>query len=217
MTKEKQAPVRALSTEISPDALSYDIVMEAPNPLLRPAHSGHLGIVRALIRTGAAEGAFDRELAHDTVETALFFENLAQALRTGYFVFEDARTGALTCSAVPAYLYWPDRNGAVPAGFGMFKRLDDIYELWLTAIEPRMRGHGHGRAMLDALFATPAGRLAFVVRVQKLARTTPHMAHLLDVHGFKPIRATPSVLWFVRHDAPAGWAHRIRHAPLVIH
>lgn len=184
---------------------------------LRPAHAGHLGTVRALIRAGAADGAFDQELATGSLEAELFFENLARALRTGYFAFEDARTGALTVAAVPAYMYWPDPGRETPAGFGMFKALEEIYELWLAALDPGVRGLGHGRAMLDALFATPTGRLAYVVRLQKLSRTAAPMAHLLEAHGFETVRETPGVCWFVRRDAPALWRSRVRYAPLVVH
>ena len=70
--------------------------------MLQPAHVGHLSILRSLIRDGAARGSFDRELATDSREAALFFSNLRQALDTGYFVEEDPRTGDLTTVAVPA-------------------------------------------------------------------------------------------------------------------
>ncbi|HYR01160.1 MAG TPA: hypothetical protein VET86_14020, partial [Casimicrobiaceae bacterium] len=67
--------------------------------MLQPAHVGHLSILRSLIRDGAARGSFDRELATDSREAALFFSNLRQALNTGYFVEEDPRTGDLTTVA----------------------------------------------------------------------------------------------------------------------
>ena len=80
--------------------------------MLQPAHVGHLPVLRALIRDGAARGAFDRALAGDSRDAALFFSNLRQALNTGYFVVEDPRTGDLATVAVPGYVYLPDRGGA---------------------------------------------------------------------------------------------------------
>ena len=75
--------------------------------MLQPAHVGHLALLRALIREGAAEGSFDRELASDTPESAAFFEKLKRALVTGYFVEEDLRSGKIETVAVPGYVFWP--------------------------------------------------------------------------------------------------------------
>src|SRR5262245_203546 len=136
--------------------------------MLAPAHAGHLPTLRALIREGAADGSFDPELAGNSAETSLFFANLRQALVTGQFVVEDAR-GVLSQCAVSGYVYWPDKSGNLvePIGFGLFRGFGDFgYELWLTAVASARRGGGHGRALLNSLLATPAGRLAFVARVQ---------------------------------------------------
>jgi hypothetical protein len=54
--------------------------------MLRPAHVVDLPILRALIREGALSGSFDRVLATESREAALFFTNLRQALASGYFV-----------------------------------------------------------------------------------------------------------------------------------
>ena len=40
--------------------------------MLQPAHVGHLALLRSLIREGAAEGSFDRELAAESDEAADF-------------------------------------------------------------------------------------------------------------------------------------------------
>ncbi len=151
--------------------------------MLQPAHVGHLSILRSLIRDGASRGSFDRELATDSSEAALFFSNLRQALNTGYFVEEDPRTGDLTTVAVPGYVYLPDRGGAAnqPIGFGLFKAIDLGFELWLTGVDAEWRGHGHGRAMLTALLATPPGKRAYIVRVHRFGRDSPAMAHLAVV------------------------------------
>ncbi len=75
--------------------------------MLHPAHVGHLGVLRALIRDGASRGGFDRTLATDSRESALFFSNLRRALTTGYFIEEDPTTGDLSTVAVPGYIYTP--------------------------------------------------------------------------------------------------------------
>ena len=48
--------------------------------MLRPANVVDLPILRALIREGALTGSFDRSLATESRESALFFNNLRQAL-----------------------------------------------------------------------------------------------------------------------------------------
>lgn len=182
--------------------------------MIAPAHAGHLATLRALIREGAAEGGFDRELASDSVETKLFFANLRQALVTGYFVVEDAR-GVLSRRAVPGYVYWPeDRNDlSQPVGFGLFRAFGDLgYELWLTGVASAWRHAGHGRALLRALLATSAGRLAWIVRVQHRSESSPVMSRLLADHGYAPARETDTTHYFLRHDAPDGLRDRIRGA-----
>lgn len=180
--------------------------------MLHPAHVGHLPILRSLIRDGAARGGFDRSLATDSRETTLFFSNLRRALTTGYFIEENPTTGDLNTVAVPGYVYHPDRGGAAshPIGFGLFKAIAGGYELWLTGVDPAWRGHGHGRAMLTALLATPAGQRAYVVRVQRFGRDSPAMAHLLASFEYTQASETVHQTWFVRSDAPTELAARIR-------
>jgi GNAT superfamily N-acetyltransferase len=172
--------------------------------MLYPAHVGHLPVLRALIRDGAVRGSFDRELATDSREATMFFSNLRRALTTGYFIDEDPGTGDLKTVSVPGYVYHPERGGGVsqPIGFGLFKAITVGYELWLTGVDPAWRGHGHGRAMLNALLATPAGRRAYVVKVQRFGRDSPAMAHLLASHQYLPTSDTVHHSWFVRADAP---------------
>jgi GNAT superfamily N-acetyltransferase len=172
--------------------------------MLHPAHVGHLPVLRALIRDGAMRGGFDRELATDSREATMFFSNLRRALTTGFFIEEDPATGDLTTVAVPGYVYHPDRGGAAshPIGFGLFKAIAIGYELWLTGVDPAWRGHGHGRTMLRNLLATPAGRRAYVVKVQRFGRDSPAMAHLLAAYDYAPTKETVHHSWFVRADAP---------------
>jgi GNAT superfamily N-acetyltransferase len=181
--------------------------------MLQPAHVIHLPILRALIRDGASRGSFDRELATDSREAALFFSNLRQALKTGYFVEEDPRTGDLTTVAVPGYVYVPDRGGNNPIGFGLFKAAAAGYELWLTGVDAAWRGHGHGRAMLAALLATPEGQRAYVMRVHRFGRDSAAMAHLVSSFGYARVRETVQHSWYVRSDAPAGLLERVRAVP----
>jgi GNAT superfamily N-acetyltransferase len=179
--------------------------------MLHPAHVGHLPILRALIRDGASRGSFDRELATDSREAALFFSNLRQALNSGYFVEEDPRTGDLTTVAVPGYVYVPDGGGANKAiGFGLFKAIDIGFELWLTGVDSEWRGHGHGRAMLTALLATPPGKRAYIVRVHRFGCDSPAMAHLLASFGYVLVQETRHHAVYLRIDAPAELGRRIR-------
>ena len=180
--------------------------------MLHPAHVGHLGVLRALIRDGAARGGFDRALATDSRESNVFFSNLRRALTTGYFIEEDPRSGDLKTVAVPGYVYHPDRGGAAsqPIGFGLFKAIPEGFELWLTGVDPAWRGHGHGRAMLGSLLATPAGSKAYVVRLQRFGRDSPAMAHLLASFDYTQTGNTAAVTQlFLRGDAPPELVARL--------
>jgi ribosomal protein S18 acetylase RimI-like enzyme len=185
--------------------------------MLSPAHGGHLGLLQNWIRSGASEGSFDRELAFDSSESALFFANLRQALVMGYFVQQDREGRLISCSA-SGYIYCPDGTGSrsQPIGFGLFKALANLgYELWLTGVDRAWRGQGHGRAMLSAMLATPAGKHAFVVRVDPSGACGATMQHLLESLHFTAVRDAANLRWFVREDAPAEVAARVRFAPAV--
>jgi ribosomal protein S18 acetylase RimI-like enzyme len=184
--------------------------------MIAPAHAGHLATLRALIREGAAEGGFDRTLATDSAETRQFFATLRQALVTGYFVVEDAR-GVLSRRAVPGYVYWPeDRDDlSQPVGFGLFRAFGDYgYELWLTGVSSAWRRNGHGRAMLAALLATAAGRLAWIVRVQQRSGSGAAMERLLAEHAFAPARETDAMRWYLRDDAPETLRQKFVESPV---
>ena len=172
--------------------------------MLRPANVVDLPILRALIREGALTGSFDRSLATESRESALFFNNLRQALASGYFVEPDPRTGDLATKAVLAFVYLPDEDSTMhrPIGFGLFKASAIGYELWLTGIDAGWRGRGHGRRMLGELLATRPGREAYLVRVQTFGKESPAMAHLLAAFGYKCVRETPQLTLYLRHDAP---------------
>ena len=119
--------------------------------MLRPAHIGHLAMLRSLIRDGARDGSFQPELAWDSAESERFFAELKQALKSGYFVVHDRATQEMSTVAVPGYVYWADENiGAEPpVGFGLFRAVrGGGFELWLAGLEGALRGKGHGKSML---------------------------------------------------------------------
>jgi hypothetical protein len=185
--------------------------------MLTAAHAGHLPTLRAMIRAGAREGSFDRTLAVDSPEVSLFFLNLREALVTGYFVEQDSHGNGVP-RAAPGYVYWPEdrRPEQQPVGFGLFKAFGDFgYELWLTAVDMGWRGVGHGRSMLGALLATPAGRMAWTVRVQRASSSSPAMAHLLAEHGYAAVRESRSQAWYLRQDAPPALVERMQTARIV--
>src|SRR6185369_3837023 len=181
--------------------------------MLTPAHVGHLAMLRSLIRQGAKDGSFDRELGESSPEAEAFFAKLKRALVTGYFV-EEGRSGRIDTVAVPGYVFFPaDRNGSSqPVGFGLFRAIEGGYELWLAGLDLGARGGGHGRALLAALFATPQGQKTWIVRVQRGSRYVAALQHLLDDFGFKWIGDTLRLRWFLRDDAPADLASRVRDA-----
>lgn len=186
--------------------------------MLHAAHAGHLPALRAMIRQGASEGSFDRQLAQDSPDVKLFFENLRQALVTGYFVEQDIH-GYASPRAAPGYVYWPEdrRPDDRPIGFGLFKAFPQFgYELWLTGIDGAWRGCGYGRSLLTSLLATPAGRLAWTVRVQRASASGAVMARLLAEHGYDQVRESRYQMWFLRRDAPPELVDRMRNAPVVV-
>ena len=186
--------------------------------MLAAAHAGHLPALRTMIRAAAAEGSFDRELAvEDSPEVRLFFANLRQALLTGHFIEQDS-SGDGHPVAAPGYVYWPDgqRDDEHPVGFGVFKGFADFgFELWMTGIDSAARGAGHGRRMLAALLGTPAGKLAWTVRVQRDSASSAIMTHLLAAHGYAVARQGQTQAWFLRQDAPAALVERMRAARIV--
>lgn len=169
--------------------------------MLRPAHIGHLALLRALIREGARDGSLQPELARDCEASERFFGELRQALKSGYFVVEDPRTGAMQTVAVPGYVYWADEavGSEPPVGFGLFRAAPGgSYELWITGLDHTLRGKGHGRAMLKALFDTPSGRATRFMRVRREGSDASAIAKLLDEHGFTATRESKHETWFVR-------------------
>jgi hypothetical protein len=180
--------------------------------MLAPAHVGHLAMLRTLIRQAAAEGSFESALAADTPQAVEFFAKIRRALVHGYFIEEDARSGRVESVSVPGYVFWPDdRNSSnPPVGFGLFRAIDGGYELWLASLELGRRGDGHGRALIDALFATPPGRKTWVVRIPRGSRYRSTVEHLLQPHNFDAVGDTPNLRWYLRKSAPAALAARVR-------
>jgi GNAT superfamily N-acetyltransferase len=181
--------------------------------MLQPAHVGHLAMLRTLIRQGAQDGSFDRELGASSPQAEAFFAKLKRALVTGYFV-EEGRGGRIDTVAVPGYVFWPDdrTSGAQPVGFGLFRAIEGGYELWLAGLDLGARGEGHGRQLLAALFATAQGQKTWIVRVQRGSRYVPALQHVIKDFGFNWIGDTMRLRWFLRTDAPAELAARVRDA-----
>ena len=189
--------------------------------MLAPAHVGHLAMLRSLIRQAAAEGSFESSLAADTPQAAEFFVKLKRALTHGYFCEADPRTGRVESVAVPGYVFWPDdrHSGNAPVGFGLFRALQDGYELWLAGLEFGRRGSGYGRSLVDALFSTPQGKTTWVVRIPRGSRYRATVQHLLKPHGFEAAGETSNQRWFVRATAPAALIAKVRemvaaHSPV---
>ncbi|MGH8850214.1 MAG: hypothetical protein ACREYD_04385 [Casimicrobiaceae bacterium] len=171
-------------------------------------------MLRSLIRQNAADGSFDSGLAADSAQSLEFFDKLKRALVHGYFIEEDRQTGRVASVAVPGYVFWPDdrHSGHPPAGFGLFRAIAGGYELWLAALELGRRGGGHGRAMIDSLFATPPGRKTWIVRIPRDSRYRATVEHLLRTHSFDLVGDTTRLRWFLRSDAPAALAMSVRGA-----
>jgi hypothetical protein len=180
--------------------------------MLTPAHVGHLAMLRSLIRQSAAEGSFESSLATDTPQSADFYAKLKRALSQGYFVEEDQKTGRMDAVAVPGYVFWPDdrNSGSPPVGFGLFRALEGGYELWLAGLELGRRGDGHGRALIDALFATTQGKKTWVVRIPRNSRYRATVHQLLLPHGFAAVGDTTRMRWFLRDGAPQSLRAKIR-------
>ena len=130
-------PSVSLSPFLPCPAVSFSYLTDPFRPMLRPANVVDLPILRALIREGALNGSFDRDLATESREALLFFSNLRQALASGYFVEEDPRTGDLATVSVPGYVYLPDGFKDAMA----YLVLIGVLILW-----PRgLLGEAHGR------------------------------------------------------------------------
>ena len=170
-------------------------------------------MLRSLIRQGAQEGSFDRELGASSPESEAFFAKLKAALVSGYFV-EEGRSGKIDTVAVPGYVYWPDdrNSGSQPVGFGLFRAVEGGYELWLAGLDLGARGGGHGRALLAALFSTAQGQQTWIVRVQRGSRYVNALQRLLVEFGFACIGDTKRLRWFLHRDAPPLLASRVRDA-----
>ena len=170
-------------------------------------------MLRSLIRQGARDGSFDRELGATSPEAEAFFAKLKSALVTGYFV-EEGRSGKIDTVSVPGYVFWPDdrNSSSQPVGFGLFRAVEGGYELWLAGLDLGARGTGHGRALLAALFATKQGQKTWIVRVQRGSRYAAPLQHLLADFGFITVGDTLRLRWFLRVDAPAELASRVRDA-----
>ena len=196
------------------NALSWRRIHIGTPQMLQPAHVGHLALLRSLIRQGAVDGSFDRDLAVDSPGAEEFFAKLKRALVTGYFV-EELGSGKLATVAVPGYVFWPDdrHSGTPPVGFGLFRSIDGTgYELWLAGLDLTARGGGQGRALLASLFATPPGQKTYIVRVQRDSRYVNQLQGLLNDFDFTAIGDSSRLRWFLHKDAPNALAAKVRNA-----
>lgn len=179
---------------------------------LVPAHAGHFDWLARMVRDGAAAGSFDAELANDTLAARVFFANLHRALTTGYFLADrgDAKPAQTPASGY-VYVLSNETRAAIPIGFALFKSIGGLgFELWLVAVDPRYRGKGFCKAMLQSALATPAGMLAHIARVNRAGRDCEAIGNALGAAGYRQEREGPDVRWFVRQDAPAALVRLVR-------
>ena len=179
---------------------------------LVPAHAGHLEWMARILREGAADGSFDAELATDSLAAQVFFANLRRALEMGYLL-TDGGDAPPSQTAASGYVYTlPSASrGAIPIGFTLFKSIGGLgFEVWLVGVDRRFRGKGFGKAMLQAVLATPAGMLAHVARVNRAGHDCVAMGKALGAAGYRPERDGPDVRWFVRQDAPQALVRLVR-------
>ena len=181
---------------------------------LIPAHAGHFDWIASLLREGAAEGSFDADLASESLDARVFFDNLRRMLATGTFL-ADRGDSAPVATAASGYVLLAGREGhpSIPVGFVCFKAIDETgFELWLCGIQRRYRGRGFCSAMLAAALRTPAGMLAHVARVHRGGGSSASIRRALERAGYRAVREGPQVLWFVREDAPADVTRRVHAA-----
>ena len=179
---------------------------------LIPAHPGHFDWIAQTLREGAASGSFEAEIGTDSMASRLFFENLRQALQTGYFL-EQRDGGAPGQVAASGYVLVLTKTAdtAMPLGFAFFKSMGGVgFELWLVAVDRRYRGRGFCKAMLQAALGTPAGMLAHVARVSRASADSDAMAKALAAAGYRHERDGPDVRWFVHADAPQALLRLVR-------
>ena len=198
--------------------------------MLQPAHVGHLALLRSLIRQGAAEGSFDRELARRFAGRRGILRQAEARARHRLFrrgcrdgQARDRRGPRLRVLAGrPAQRHAAGRLRPVsrdrrPAG----------YELWLAGLDMTARGGGQGRALLASLFATPPGQKTYVVRVQRDSRYVNDLQHLLAEFGFAAIGDTAAVALVPARRRAAGTrvararqrrrAHRAKLTGIILH
>ena len=89
-----------------------------------------------------------------------------------------------------AYALIYEKDGK-PMGFSIvsFNSINNVYELWISAIWPRHRDVGEGKAMVAELLSKFKGQ-----NVDLMARCTPEseaMFHILTSNGFRHIDTGP--------------------------
>ena len=171
-------------------------------------------MLRSLIRQGAQDGSFDRELGADVAGSrSILREAEARArhrlLRRGrpHRPHRHRRRARLRVLAGrpqhAARSRWASASSA---------RSTAATSCGSPGLDLGARGGGHGRALLAALFATPQGQKTWVLRVQRGSRYVAALQHLLADFGFSWVGDTLRLRWFLRTDAPAELASRVRDA-----
>ncbi len=183
--------------------------------MLRAATPAHAEFLHTMLREGAAEGAFEEEIASDSALASLFFAALDGALATGYLRVPGP-DGHLDREAHVAGYVYAERENAPAIGFGLFREVGGAgsdFELWLTGIAAEARGRGHGRAMMRELLATPPGRMTSLVRCTRKSTHGAVALKLFRDFGFATFRMTPTVLWLVSASASPDLLRRIAELP----
>jgi GNAT superfamily N-acetyltransferase len=172
--------------------------------MIEVAGTEHLALIASLIADGAREGSWDRALAEPGPASQNLMAKIGQALQHGALRQIDPRTGKWIVTRIEGWIYRNDPR-APPVGFGLFKEIQPgVFELWLTAIEPKLQGDGLGREMIRELMATPQGRHTWLARCAVRSQGGRRCAHVLERLGFFVGRRTSREEWLLHESTPSA-------------
>ena len=181
--------------------------------MIAPAHAGHLGLLSNWIRSGAADGSFDAELADQTPrEHALLRQSPAGTSHRLFRAGGPARPGfhALGVRRISTGPTETATARSRSASASSRPCRDLGYELWLTGLDRSVRRPG--TRPHDAFFhprERPRGRWrtsCASIGPGRAARRWNTCSRLSISEG---VRDTSELRWFVRTDAPAGVSLRV--------
>lgn len=159
-----------------------------------PASENDMPTLRTLIREGARDGGFDAALAVDGIESKLFFENFQEVVV--HRVWRRPRQGGGYLELPARVLMYYPASEAKASGFVAVRGIGKLgYELWLTAIDPSLRGQGIGRSMLTEFFTTPLGIKTTIAQCDNVAKGAGTCAAILQTLGFKIVRSGGYSMW----------------------